>query len=106
MRIDHLAARGGCDRPDARGIGHREQEQRIAVRIARGRGDAGSPCSAGLYRPRGEGDIDFAAVAAALGKYGYRGWWVLEQDAILESEPVGEGPVADVRTSAEHLRSL
>jgi inosose dehydratase len=41
-----------------------------------------------------------------LGKYGYRGWWVLEQDTILQSEPVGEGPIADVRRSAEHLRSL
>ena len=59
-----------------------------------------------MYRPLGDGDIDFAAVAGALGKYGYRGWWVLEQDAILVDEPVGEGPVADVRKSAEHLRAL
>ena len=59
-----------------------------------------------MYRPLGDGDIDFGAVAAALGKYGYRGWWVLEQDAILVDEPVGEGPVADVRKSAEHLRAL
>jgi inosose dehydratase len=60
----------------------------------------------GMYRPLGDGDIDFAAVAEALDKHSYRGWWVLEQDTILESEPVGEGPVADVRRSAEHLRSL
>jgi inosose dehydratase len=31
---------------------------------------------------------------------------VLEQDTILTAEPVGEGPVADVRESAERLRAL
>jgi inosose dehydratase len=31
---------------------------------------------------------------------------VLEQDTILASEPQGEGPVADVRRSADHLRGL
>jgi inosose dehydratase len=60
----------------------------------------------GMYRPLGDGDIDFAAVAEALDKHDYRGWWVLEQDTILVGEPTGEGPVADVRRSAEHLRSL
>ncbi|MEV6487284.1 TIM barrel protein [Actinoplanes sp. NPDC051633] len=59
-----------------------------------------------MYRPIGDGDVDFAAVAAALGKQGYDGWWVLEQDTILHDEPAGEGPVADVRRSAEALRAL
>jgi inosose dehydratase len=59
-----------------------------------------------MYRPLGDGDIDFGAVAAALGKHDYDGWWVLEQDTILDAEPAGEGPVADVRRSADHLRGL
>jgi inosose dehydratase len=59
-----------------------------------------------MYRPLGDGDIDFGAVAAALGKHRYDGWWVLEQDTILAEEPHGEGPVADVRRSADHLRGL
>ena len=37
---------------------------------------------------------------------GYDGWYVLEQDTILTEEPRGEGPVADVHTSVEHLRGL
>ena len=37
---------------------------------------------------------------------GYDGWYVLEQDTILTEEPRGEGPVADVRASAEYLRSV
>jgi inosose dehydratase len=36
--------------------------------------------------------------------HGYDGWYVLEQDTILTEEPRGEGPVADVHTSAEYLR--
>jgi inosose dehydratase len=31
---------------------------------------------------------------------------VLEQDTILTEEPRGEGPVADVRASADYLRSV
>jgi hypothetical protein len=31
---------------------------------------------------------------------------VLEQDTILRAEPVGEGPVADVRRSADRLREI
>jgi inosose dehydratase len=50
--------------------------------------------------------VDFAAVGAALGRHSYAGWWVLEQDTILDGEPVGEGPVADVRRSADHLRAI
>src|SRR4051812_38225082 len=37
---------------------------------------------------------------------GYAGRYVLEQDTVLTERPVGEGPAADVRTSAEHLRAL
>jgi inosose dehydratase len=62
--------------------------------------------AAGMYRPLGDGDVDFAAVSAALSRHGYNGWWVLEQDTILTEEPRGEGPVADVRRSADHLRAL
>ena len=59
-----------------------------------------------MYRPIGDGDVDFAAVASALAARAYDGWWVLEQDTVLTGEPVGEGPVADVRRSAEALRAL
>ncbi|MFI7603383.1 TIM barrel protein [Actinoplanes sp. NPDC049681] len=62
--------------------------------------------AAGMYRPIGDGDVDFARVAAALRRHGYDGWWVLEQDTILAAEPAGEGPVADVRRSAERLREI
>jgi inosose dehydratase len=60
----------------------------------------------GMYRPLGRGDADIAGIVGVLEAHGYRGWYVLEQDTILTGEPAGEGPVADVRASVEHLRGL
>lgn len=61
---------------------------------------------AGMYVPLGEGDVDLPAIVSALTAVDFDGWWVLEQDTILQAEPEGEGPVADVRRSLDHLRSL
>ncbi len=60
----------------------------------------------GMYRPLGSGDVDVAAIVEKLEGNGYGGWYVLEQDTILAGEPVGEGPMADVRRSEEHLRAV
>ena len=60
----------------------------------------------GMYRPLGTGDVDVAAIVEHLTKRGYDGWYTLEQDTILEDEPTGEGPVTDVRTSADNLRAV
>jgi inosose dehydratase len=56
--------------------------------------------------PLGSGDVDVPAIVGSLRGSSYRGWYVLEQDTILTEEPHDEGPVADVWTSAEHLRSV
>ena len=60
----------------------------------------------GMYRPLGTGDVDVNAIVTHLAKNGYDGWYTLEQDTILTEEPRGEGPVADVRTSADNLRAV
>jgi inosose dehydratase len=60
----------------------------------------------GMYRPLGHGDVDVAAIVGHLRGHGYDGWYTLEQDTILTEPPTGEGPVADVRTSADYLRGL
>jgi inosose dehydratase len=60
----------------------------------------------GMYRPLGTGDVDVAAIVGNLRRNGYDGWYTLEQDTILTGPPAGEGPVADVRTSVDYLRSL
>ncbi len=61
---------------------------------------------AGMYRPLGAGDIDLTTIVATLESAGYRGWYVLEQDTILQSRPTGEGPVTDVRASITHLHTI
>jgi inosose dehydratase len=60
----------------------------------------------GMYRPLGTGDVDVPAIVGHLRARGYDGWYVLEQDTILTDEPSGVGPVADVNTSAEYLRTV
>jgi inosose dehydratase len=84
----------------------KDVDDRLAGKVQSGDLSYTEAVAANMYRPLGEGDIDFGAVAAALGKHDYDGWWVLEQDTILTGEPAGEGPVADVRRSVEHLRRL
>ncbi|ROR73137.1 TIM barrel protein [Bogoriella caseilytica] len=59
----------------------------------------------GIYVPLGQGDVDLVAIVAALDEAGFAGWYVLEQDTMLATEPSGEGPVRDVRASLEYLRS-
>jgi inosose dehydratase len=84
----------------------KDVDGRLAGRVRGGELTYTDAVAAGMYRPLGDGDINFGAVNAALAKHGYDGWWVLEQDTILQDEPQGEGPVADVRRSADHLRTL
>lgn len=60
----------------------------------------------GMYKPLGQGDVDIAGVVSHLEAHHYDGWYVLEQDAILTEEPRGEGPAADVRASADYIRSV
>jgi inosose dehydratase len=62
--------------------------------------------SGGLYRPLGQGDVDVAGVVDALEAVGYRGWYVLEQDTILDGPSRDEGPVRAVRESLDYLRGL
>ena len=62
---------------------------------------------AGLYTPLGDGDLDVAGIVGALESSGYRGWYVLEQDAALYGPPApGTGPIQDVRRSLDYLAKV
>jgi inosose dehydratase len=61
----------------------------------------------GMYRPLGQGDVDIDGVVSTLERSGYDGWYVLEQDTVLRSEPSsGTGPIEDARASYEFLLDL
>jgi inosose dehydratase len=78
----------------------------LAHKVRSGRLTYTEAVAQGMYRPLGAGDVDVASIVASLTAAGYDGWYVLEQDTMLEHEPDGHGPVADVHASADHLRSI
>jgi inosose dehydratase len=78
----------------------------MAAKVQAGRLTYTEAVRQGMYRPLGTGDVDVPAIVAHLRARGYDGWYTLEQDTILTGEPAGEGPVADVWASAEHLRGV
>ncbi|WP_066898323.1 sugar phosphate isomerase/epimerase family protein [Mycolicibacterium houstonense] len=61
---------------------------------------------AGMYTPLGTGDIDISGIVSVLRDNGFDGWFVLEQDTILDGAPAGDGPLADVLTSVAYLNSV
>jgi inosose dehydratase len=78
----------------------------VASQVRSGRLTYTEAVRRGMYRPLGTGDVDVPAIVGHLRARGYDGWYTLEQDTILTDEPKGEGPVADVWASAEHLRAV
>jgi inosose dehydratase len=78
----------------------------IAAKVRGGRLTYTEGVRQGMYRPLGTGDVDVPAIVGSLEHNGYTGWYTLEQDTILTEEPTGEGPITDVRTSADHVRHL
>ena len=59
----------------------------------------------GMYTPLGAGDVDIAGIVSSLRSNGYDGWFVMEQDTILDAEPLDEGPLADVQASVTFMRN-
>lgn len=78
----------------------------MAQRVVDGSITFGDAVREGLFRPLGLGDVDIAAMVRTLEGAGYRGWYVLEQDVMLQNAPEGEGPAADVRRSLRFLEGV
>jgi inosose dehydratase len=78
----------------------------VAAKVRSGRLTYTEAVRQGMYRPLGTGDVDVPAIVGHVRAHRYGGWYTLEQDTILTGEPAGEGPVADVRSSAVYLRTI
>ena len=61
----------------------------------------------GMFTPIGEGDIDFGAIVKKLDEAGFDGYYVLEQDIMIDGEPApGVGPIDNARASLAALEAL
>ncbi|MBF6296414.1 TIM barrel protein [Nocardia amamiensis] len=60
----------------------------------------------GLYVPLGAGDVDIAALVRCMQAAGYRGWYVLEQDAALRPTDSARQPSRDTERSLRHLADI
>jgi inosose dehydratase len=78
----------------------------VAAKVQDGRLTYYEAVRQGMYRPLGTGDVDVPAIVGHLRRAGYDGWYVMEQDTVLDQEPADEGPLSDVRASADHLRTV
>jgi inosose dehydratase len=83
----------------------KDVDRDLARRVATRELSFKEAASRGVFRPLGDGDVDVGEVVGRLERSGYRGWYVLEQDTVVEAEPdEGEGPVTDVRKSLAYLQ--
>ena len=105
---------GGADPVEVAGraaaagrVGHvhlKDVDAALAARVRRGEIRYRDAVERGLYRPLGAGDVDVDAVIGLLEASGYAGWYVLEQDAVVRSEPPeGEGPILDAGRSLRRM---
>lgn len=78
----------------------------VAARVQSGELTYTDAVRAGMYTPLGTGDIDIAGIVSVLRDNGFDGWFVMEQDTILDGEPTDEGPVRDVRRSVAYLTDI
>lgn len=80
----------------------------LAAKVQSGELTYTQAVAAGMYVPLGAGDIDIAGIVKTLEDNGYDGWYVMEQDKILDADPGGapeaEGPLADVLASVAYLQ--
>jgi inosose dehydratase len=105
---------GGTDPVElARAVPHRvahthlkDVDAGLAARVRSGELTYTEAVAKGMYTPLGTGDVDIVGIVSALRDNGFDGWFVLEQDTIVDGEPTDEGPVRDVAASVAYLRDV
>lgn len=84
----------------------KDVDARLATEVHEGSVSFSEAVRGGLFRPLGRGDVDVVGLVTTLEERGYDGWYVLEQDVMLDGDPTGDGPLEDVRTSLAYLEGL
>jgi inosose dehydratase len=112
----HLALAGGAaypvelarQRPGRIGHVHlKDVNADLAEQVRQGELDYSVAVRQGLYVPLGDGCAGIAGIVETLEAAGYGGWYVLEQDMVLDEEPLSNGkPQLAVARSLNFLRAL
>ncbi|UXA16450.1 sugar phosphate isomerase/epimerase [Mycobacterium sp. SMC-4] len=76
----------------------------LAAKVQSGELTYTQAVAAGMYVPLGAGDVDIVGIVKTLEHNGFDGWYVMEQDKILDTEPAGSGPLGDVLASVAYLQ--
>ena len=84
----------------------KDVDRALAQQVIDGALPYGRAVRSGMFRPLGQGDVDIAAMVRTLEAAGYQGWYVLEQDVMLDGPPAGIGPVSDVQSSQQFLLAV
>jgi inosose dehydratase len=105
---------GGAD-PVALSAAHAERVVHVhlkdvdadrAEQVRSGRTTFGAAVRDGMFRPLGQGDVGIEAMVRTLEAAGYDGWYVLEQDVMLDGAAAGDASYADVRASLDFLERV
>jgi inosose dehydratase len=106
----HIALGGADPLEVARDAGARvrhvhlkDVDRSLGRRVRDGTVSYGDAVRAGLFRPLGEGAARIEDVLGHLRRAGYAGWYVLEQDVMLDREPA-PGPPEWIERSAAYAR--
>lgn len=79
----------------------------LAARVRSGELGYRDAVMRGMYRPLGDGDVDLLAVLELLAARNYSGWYVLEQDVVLDGDPAGgAGPITSAARSIDFLTRI
>lgn len=85
----------------------KDVDRSLAEQVAEGKLGFEEAVRRGVFKPLGDGDVDTERVIGVLEESGYGGWYVLEQDIMLDGEPErGKGPIEDVRKSLDFVRGV
>lgn len=77
----------------------------VAARVRAGEIDYREGVRQGMYQALGAGDAHISEIVAALRDAGYGGWYVLEQDTVVESEEDAVRAFENARRSVEFIRA-
>ncbi len=84
----------------------KDVDSALAARVQSGELTYTEAVREGMYTPLGAGDVDIVGIVMTLRANGFDGWFVMEQDTVLDGEPADEGPVRDVRTSVAFMHGV